>query len=463
MGEMLLFLVAGSLVLLGRLLAKSQLAPRDAWWTAARSCGLVIVPTGKRWSPLVAQSDRMRITIRLQAGDEQIERKIVVARRDRHSQAISIQVPMLGGVSRSQGTSGGTATGDHGFDSAAMLFGPSTALLAALDATTRAGLITLARNGPVEVSEGEVRVTVAEPRLELSRERLLALLIALSDRLHSEMDLVSALALNARSDPHPGVRKRCLEELARKFRDSPQASEALRAALADGAPEVRIRAARELGEEGRALLRQLAGDAAAADTIVAAAIIALGRNFAGEEFNQALKLALRHRRISTATACIERLGLGDVPNAAATLGRILRVDRGALAVAAAGALGRLANGAAESLLVEAIGDESAPVALAAVEALGASGSIAAVPALRQRIDRGDGARSLLRAARRAIGQIQARVQGADPGQLSLAPALGGSLSLAPEVSGQLSLAAGGSAGQLSNPAGSRRSEGEPEE
>ncbi len=77
------------------------------------------------------------------------------------------------------------------------------------------------------------------------------------------------------------------------------------------------------------------------------------------------------------------------------------------------------------------------------EASGArAGTVAAVMPLREATARYPSYGPLRRATRQAIAEIQARLAGAEPGQLSLAGGEAGQLSLAEGESGQLSLAEG---------------------
>ncbi|MBP7243411.1 hypothetical protein [Amaricoccus sp.] len=451
MGEVVFYVVAFTVSALAPYslwyLMRSGKHAMDDWPAAAASLGLVVTQRERLWRHrVVAECDRLRATFSASQGDQEHATwtHIVVARRDRPAHAIWIELSSLAQLAAGRPPAADVTTGDHGFDRAATLLGPATHLLATLDAATRARLIFLARNGPVTVVSGEVQVTVDEGQLETARRRHLESVIAVSDRLFGELDLEVELARNAREDPHPGARERNLAELARTFRGAPRTQEVLRAALADASPAVRIRAACELGEEGREFLQRVTEDDAAGDEIVAAAIRALGAHFGADRVERMLKPALRARRGATAAACIERLGAGDVADAVATLSRILRVERGPLAIAAAGALGRLAGSsadpAAEGPLVEALATEDREVALAVVEALERVATVAAIAPLSAAAERNRRVPGLLQAVRRAIAAIQSRVPGAAHGQLSLAPALGGSISLAPEQSGQLSLA-----------------------
>ena len=121
-----------------------------------------------------------------------------------------------------------------------------------------------------------------------------------------------------------------------------------------------------------------------------------------------------------------------------TLAKVLAVERGELAVAAAQALGATEQDAAERPLVAALSRSDDGVAPAAAVALGRVGSSSAVPRLREvGSTTRDGA--LRRLARGAVARIQARLTGATPGQLSLADGESGHLSLSEDETGRISL------------------------
>ena len=93
-------------------------------------------------------------------------------------------------------------------------------------------------------------------------------------------------------------------------------------------------------------------------------------------------------------------------------------------------------------MIEALRSEDPQVQVAAARALGRAGTVAAVAALREAMPpHGDLLRSV---GRQAIAEIQARLAGAEPGQLSLAGGEAGALSLADGEPGRLSLADDGS-------------------
>jgi HEAT repeat protein len=190
----------------------------------------------------------------------------------------------------------------------------------------------------------------------------------------------------------------------------------------------------------------MTADVGLPDVWQAAAVSALGRRFATERAVEGLDRALRSRHFETARACIEVLGTGDQA-AVEPLVTALAVETGVIAASAASALGALQAPAAEQPLIRALWREAPGLRVAAAEALGRSGSTAAVLPLKQAADRYPDT-AFRRAVRQAIAEIQARLPGASPGQLSLAAAESGQLSLADESSGQLSLVTG-QAGHLS--------------
>jgi hypothetical protein len=109
--------------------------------------------------------------------------------------------------------------------------------------------------------------------------------------------------------------------------------------------------------------------------------------------------------------------------------------------AAAEELGATGLPEAEGPLVRALGSPAPEVRVAAARALGRAGTAASVSALREAAEANpDG--GLRRAVRQAVAEIQSRIGGAEPGQLSLATgeAESGRLSIAEErSSGRLSL------------------------
>ena len=258
--------------------------------------------------------------------------------------------------------------------------------------------------------------------------------------------MVRRLAENALCDPQAGVRLRNLLLLIRQLPEDPRTIETLRAARSDATPEIRLRAAMELGTEGRDVLLELA-ESEVADAWSAQALAIVGRELPFERARAILLRALRRRHIQTARACLEALGHAGAA-AVDVLAKVLAREEGELAVAAAQALGTNGTAAAEPPLIQALQRESLDVRVAAADALARVGSAAAVLPLKEAAEHShDG--ELRRATRQAIAEIHSRARGASPGQLSLTGAEAGQLSLAQAEAGQLSLATEAAAGQLS--------------
>ena len=154
--------------------------------------------------------------------------------------------------------------------------------------------------------------------------------------------------------------------------------------------------------------------------------------------------SLRWGRIKTARACLEVLaGWGEA--AVEVVARAMASEEGELAVAAAQALGMTESAAAEPALIEALKREWTDLRVPAANALGRVGSAAAILPLKEAAERSTDP-EVRGAIRQAIAEIQYRLPGASPGQLSLAGTEAGQLSLAAEQGGQLSLS---TTGQLS--------------
>ncbi|HSD67826.1 MAG TPA: HEAT repeat domain-containing protein [Vicinamibacteria bacterium] len=313
--------------------------------------------------------------------------------------------------------------GDPWFDEEYYVQGQAPLALALLDPGTRRSLggllrgrVAVAGRRAVEVdpslSDGVLEVRVKESGFTGNRERvpeILAGVLEVARRLVRPPDVAARIAENLRTEPEAGARLRGVLTLAREFHAHPATREALLAARADASAEVRLRAASSLGEEGRETLLDLVEAAGTDDSCAARAVAALGNGLPPERAEAALRRALGGvGRPQTAQACLEALAL----------------------------LGRTE---AEGLILEALRSEDGAVALAAARAIGKVGTVAAVAALRESAEQGGERR---RAARQAIAEIQARLTGAEPGQLSLAGGAAGALSLADGEPGRLSLAEG---------------------
>jgi len=308
--------------------------------------------------------------------------------------------------------------GDPSFDAEYYVQGQAPLALAILDPETRRRLAGLLRGRvavegrePAEVdaslSDGVLEVRVKESGFSSNRERIPDILPAVLDvarRLVAPKDVAERIAENVRQEAEPGARLRAVLTLAREYFPHPVTRATLLEARDDASEEVRLRAAMALGEEGRETLVDLVERADTGDSSAARAIEALGERLSAEAAEAALRRALGEAgRPQTALACLE-------------------------------ALGRMGRPEAEGLLLEALRSEAPSVQAAAARALGRVGTVAAVAALRQAMPpHGD---LLLSVGRQAIAEIQARLAGAEPGQLSLAGGEAGALSLADGEPGQ---------------------------
>lgn len=308
--------------------------------------------------------------------------------------------------------------GDPAFDSQVFIQGPEALALAVLDAPARTRFARLLRGeaatqqNTVEVKavaleRGVLEVRVNDRHAARSAEQIAQVLQSTLESAHSlaaPSDLPARLAQNFRCEPVDGVRLRLLQVLDGEYPDRPETRQALRDALQDKSSRVRLHAALNLGTEGHGMLRDFA--VCPQDSYAARAVTALGGSLTLAELDGILEQALAGRRTETAGACLVSLG-----------------HRGP---------------AAEALLLQALGSGDPEITEAAARALGEAGTADAVAPLGRAADQllPSPIRS---AARQAITEIQARLTGAAPGQLSLAAGEAGALALAGEA-GELSLA-----------------------
>jgi len=134
------------------------------------------------------------------------------------------------------------------------------------------------------------------------------------------------------------------------------------------------------------------------------------------------------------------LGRRGDPTTIPVLAKVLAVElRSEIGVAAASALGSMSHPQAEEPLAKALRYESAELRIAAAQALGRVGSVAAVVPLKDCAANDKRDRELERAVRQAISEIQSRATGASPGQVSLTGSETGQLSIPEGTSGRVSL------------------------
>ncbi len=304
------------------------------------------------------------------------------------------------------------------FDAEVYVQGREPVVFALLDVETRR-LVAHLLSGKIAVpqaADASVHASIAEGvlRTELAHfgfrsdyriPSVLLSLLVFARRLVPPSDLASRIAGNLRHETEPGVRRKALVTLRREFPTHPATRETLLALRRDPSAEVRLEAGIGLGEEGRPILLALASSETAPESCSAAAVTALGEALPRTEVEAILRHALEAGRLATAVACVE-------------------------------ALGRPGATEAEPALLEALRHPDAAVALAAAGALGRAGTVVAVGPLHELEARETSAGATVR---RAVAEIQSRLTGASPGQLSLAGSEAGALALVEAETGRLSL------------------------
>jgi HEAT repeat protein len=413
------------------------------WSAAVKSCGLRVVETSSLW--------RLRTSLKAQTGQVEVQIEYFLGGEGRARIGVLIPWPLspLGvTIRRQQGAPGAREIeiGDESFDNAFTVEGASRLAFALLDVEVRHLLFSVEtefRQCQLTIADGRLQVELPDRQIHL----FLPVLLDLRRRLVQSQDVTQRLVDHALRDPSAGVRLRNLVFLVREFHEDPRTIEALRAACTDMSPKVRLRAAKELGAEGRGVLVELA-ESTEDDACSAQALQVVGRELPIERTRAILAHALRRRRVETARGCLEVLGHSGGAADVDLLAKVVARERSELATAAAEALGETGSTAAEPPLIEALRRDWVDLQVAAATALGRVGSAVAVLPLKQAAERSAHEPDLRRATRQAIAEIQSRLPGASPGQLSLAGAEAGQLSLAQAETGELALAQT-EAGQLS--------------
>ena len=319
---------------------------------------------------------------------------------------------------------GGTeiTIGDPAFDSQFFVQGSPLFVRAAFDAATRALALDvfgprpsaarelLEEDRAVGVAEGELVARFVDdgyPHPPITPEECLAKALRLGERLLA-VRLEERIAEVAKTDPLADVRRAAIATLLEAHPRAVLTRETLEAACADDDPRVRLIAAVGLGvTAGKRTLLGLASRTNVPDEVSARAVKELRSHLPEGQARDVLGAALRERRLETAAACLDTLSRsgpnGDV------IARVLSLEAGALALAAARALGRC-------------------------------GTVAHIALLREVEARAPKDTQLRKAARDAVAVIRGRLIGADEGQVSLAGDDAGQVSLTRDDGGRMSLA-----------------------
>lgn len=441
MPQALLEIVLGLLItfsMVGLVTLKSSLRLRG-WRNAAELSGLRVAESSIL-SGLTARSGRLEVQAKAVGGKNKRTRIKVSFQGPLGFQNVAIRPEPL--IPRGREIE----VGDPPFDTTFFIEGPAQVVLAMLDTKMRRLLLDVSSQCRLEISRGELRAEMSPRKVS----QILPLLVEIGNQLAEPLDIPSRLAENAKGDGSAGVRLQNLRVLLHELPDHPRTAEALHEAITDPSPETRLRAAKELGDGGRDVLLELA-ESMEDDSVSAEAVSILDQKLPFEHTSAILSQALITRHTRTARACLEALGRNGGTAAIHVLAEVMTLEEGELAAAAAQALGAIGSPAAEPALILALQREDSDLQAAAASALGRVGSVEAVLPLKEAAEGSWFGLVLRRAARQAIAEIQSRLQGASPGQVSLAETEAGQLSLAQMETGQLSLAEAG--GQLSFPTG----------
>ncbi len=411
------------------------------WRDAAAACGLTVGSTSVWPRRLKLAARAGPIEVRIEGTQQNLGTRIVL---------VVSGPPDFGSVKirREVGEPGAREVeiGDEAFDRTFSIEGPMQCVCMLLDEEARHLLLHVNARCWVEIAGGELRAEMFDRQVPA----VLPHVLALGRRFSQRVDVVRCLAENAHRDPKPEVRLRNLLLLVHECARSPWTIKALRGACSDPNPQIRLRAGMELGAEGHDVLVALA-KSKTDDDCSAQALRIVGRELTFEQMTAILDRALHARHMQTARACLEVLGGSGSAEAVNVLAKVVVQEESEVATVAAQALGMSASPAAETPLIQALYREWPDLRIAAAQALGRVGSARAVLPLQeaasvaQRFPRD---RDLFSTTRQAIAEIQSRLPGALPGQLSLAETEAGQLSLAQAEAGELSLAADQS-GQLS--------------
>ena len=343
--------------------------------------------------------------------------------------------------------------GSESFDRTFFVAGPVPLVLALLDAKARRLLVSAndAATGAgsrLEIAGGELVAETGLHQLPLILPILLGIGEQLAQPVGLKWRLDWRLARNATRDPEAGVRLKNLLLLVRERPGDRRTLRVLHAACSDKSPEIRLQAGKALGAQGRSVLLELA-ESQEDDAVSAEAFSILSNELPFESTKAILLQALSRRSLQTARTCLESLGgRGGDASVVSALVKVMENEQGELAAFAAQALGTVGSPAPEESLILALQRDQEDLRMAAANALGRIGSSAAVLPLQEVAERSWLHRELRRTAHQAIAEIQSRLPGASPGQLSLAGAEAGQLSLAQAEAGQLSIATDQS-GQIS--------------
>lgn len=311
-------------------------------------------------------------------------------------------------------------SGDPAFDRELFVKGSEAFVRAALDVETRRRLTKM--RGRLSIRGGDLLFVPTRQPSAWQLESILGDLTTLAQRLAFGADEVTArLAVNASSDPVVGVRLDNLRCLVGAFPTSREARETVRAALEDEDASVRALAAELAGVEGQGTLEALVADADLDVGIrVGAFHLALPRVDAERRVDLVVALASPYDPITAVAQC-EAVQAHALVDLAPSVVQLLVAEDESVRVSAARAVTAIGDVTATPRLIALLelDDASGDLLVAACEALGAVGTIEAIPALRTHADRWLAGGRVRSAAATAIDSIRSRGVGAEGGRLSV--------------------------------------------
>jgi HEAT repeat protein len=311
--------------------------------------------------------------------------------------------------------------GDATFDSAVIVQGSEAAVLGALHAAARGvALRLIGRKVQVLIAGRRLSVICSKSTPTSAIPDLVRGMVALAKALPANESVPECLAHNALTDPVAGVRLRNLETLVSDFGESTVARECCRAALKDRNPWVRLQAARGLGVDGLDALAELAKRSTLNEAVASEALLDFVTHAPTDAAGQVCLAVLASGRGDTRRRAIEAVGRLRYAPAQDALIRVLEGSEATSSEAAAMALAGLEGEAVESALLTALRHPQPATRVASARALAEGGKVRAVAPLRAVVEARDSSGGLRRAAREAIARIQARLVGAEAGQVALA-------------------------------------------
>ncbi len=405
----------------------------SAWEQVARELGLRLRGTARSGLELTGRIGEWSVTVTESRGERRsartefridgrgIPRQLSLSRERLFSQGLDIPI------------------GDAEFDREICVQNGELKALAVLNGATRSIVRDVFARREVTVRVGAIQHAVGRWMKEAAELRsCLEDLVRLAGSLVLlPGEVPERLARNAASDDLDSVRLRNLEVLHRRFQGTEIAREAFLKAVEDRSLEVRLAGGVYLGD--LKLLARLAGIETVDVSIRLRALRHLVDAADAEQTGPLLERLLSTPvplLLKGVVAGIRQLRYRPaVPKLIVLLGRA----DAETARATAETLGRIGDASAEPALLSLLERGEKAVQIAAARALGQVGTVQAVESLLAQTP-GLLDSELKRAAREAVGAIQARLGNAECGRLSLAglAANGGALSLGREEAGALS-------------------------